>query len=438
MRIDRLDIQNFKRFEAQRLELHPQFTLLVGDNGVGKTSLLDALAVAAGVWLVKPPDSTLVNSGRNIAPNDIRLAAVREGDRAQFVECKPVIVDAQGIIADRPVSWRRQIREGGTRTTNADATQALEIIESVLRRGSDGEKIVCPVISYYGAGRAWLPSRERSGKVKLNGPARRWEAFYDCFDERIRIGDLHKWFHREVIAYVNRGAKWRPGYEVVKRAILQCVPDGNDLWYDGDRTELVVSIAGNAQPFGNLSAGQRMMVALVADIAIKAVTQNAFLLPPDELGPEDEPLPRLLRETPGVVLIDELDVHLHPKWQRRVVQDLTSIFPAIQFVATTHSPQTIGEVPREQIRLLTDQGIQQPSVAYGADSNWILDHVMGEATSRDPDIQALLDRIEDDLENGLLDDAEAKLKEVRKRVQGEDGEIIRLQSSLESLRLLGE
>ena len=73
------------------------------------------------------------------------------------------------------------------------------------------------------------------------------------------------------------------------------------------------------------------------DIAIKAVTQNAFLLPPNELGPEDAPLPRLLQQTPGVVLIDELDVHLHSKWQRHVIEDLRRTFPKIQFIGTTHS-----------------------------------------------------------------------------------------------------
>ncbi len=84
MRIDRIKIQNFKRFEEQTLELHPKFTLLVGDNGAGKTTLLDALAVAAAVWLVKVPDSTLAGSGRNILRNEIRLTNKKEGDR-QFV-----------------------------------------------------------------------------------------------------------------------------------------------------------------------------------------------------------------------------------------------------------------------------------------------------------------------------------------------------------------
>ena len=116
------------------------------------------------------------------------------------------------------------------------------------------------------------------------------------------------------------------------------VPEADDIWYDGDRKEIVLSIGGNAQPLSNLSAGQRTMLALVADIAIKAVTQNNYLVPPEKLTAEDEPLPRVLAHTPGVVLIDELDVHLHPKWQRWVVENLRGLFPRIQFIGTTHSP----------------------------------------------------------------------------------------------------
>lgn len=76
MRIDRLEIKNFKKFSDYTIDLHPQFTLLVGDNGTGKTTILDALAIAAGVWLVNFPDTTLNNSRRNILPSEIRLEAI--------------------------------------------------------------------------------------------------------------------------------------------------------------------------------------------------------------------------------------------------------------------------------------------------------------------------------------------------------------------------
>ena len=79
MRIDHISVRNFKKFAEQTAALHPRFTLLVGDNGSGKSSLLDALAVAMGIWLVKPPDSELLNSRRGILPEEIHLEAQKTG-----------------------------------------------------------------------------------------------------------------------------------------------------------------------------------------------------------------------------------------------------------------------------------------------------------------------------------------------------------------------
>ncbi|TKD12374.1 AAA family ATPase [Polyangium fumosum] len=439
MRIRTLGIDNFKRFAHLEFGLHPQFTLLVGENGAGKTSLLDALAVSLGIWLVHPPDTLVRNSGRNILRTEVRLEPSLEGDRIQFREQFPVIVFSLGQIGPvESVAWERVLGSGG-RTSSAGSKQALDIIGDMYKRDAAGEHVVLPVLAYYGAGRAWLPSNQRIQKdTKLHGPARRWAAFYDCFNERIRFGDLNEWFRREVTASASRKGRMRPGFEVVRRAVLGCVDGADDVWFDSDLDQIVLSIGGEAQPFDNLSAGQRMMFALVADLAIKAVTQNAFLLPPDELGPEDEPLPRLLRETPGVVLIDELDVHLHPRWQRRVAADLKRTFPAIQFVCTSHSPQVIGELKREEVRLLGAEGVTLPPVAFGADSNWILDHVMTGATSETKASRTLQRDVEDALAEGHLEAARGKLRELRALLDGETGELVRLESSLETLEALAE
>jgi len=135
------------------------------------------------------------------------------------------------------------------------------------------------------------------------------------------------------------------------------VPGADGIWYDADAKEVALSIHGNAQPFGNLSAGQRVMLALVADLAIRMVTQNNFLVPANELGPEDEPLPRVLAQTPGVVLIDELDVHLHPKWQRGVVEALRRVFPRVQFISTTHSPFIVQSLREDELINLQGQSV---------------------------------------------------------------------------------
>ena len=114
MRVDRLELRNFKKFAAFDLDLHRQFTLLIGENGAGKTSVLDALAVALGVWLVEPPDSTLINSRRGIYASEIRLESSRRGDRELFREAiGDVSVKATGQIVGRDnLVWERRIRHG--------------------------------------------------------------------------------------------------------------------------------------------------------------------------------------------------------------------------------------------------------------------------------------------------------------------------------------
>ncbi len=391
MRIDRLEIKNFKKFSDYTLDLHPQFTLLVGDNGTGKTTILDALAIAAGIWLVNSPDTTLNNSRRNILPSEIRLEAIESDTITQFIERKPVQIRAIGTINSQPVQWLRQIKTNGSRTSNTEAKQALEIISTLFQQVEAGAKIWLPIIAYYGAGRAWLPSNQRDPKATTHtSPARRWDAFYDCFEERIRIADLHTWFQKEAIASVNRQGQMRPGYKVVKFAILRCIPNADDLWFDPERSEIVVSIQGNPQPFSNLSAGQKMMVGLIADIAIKIVTQNASFLT-EESDRYNQRLPLILQQTSGLVLIDEIDVHLHPKWQHQVVKDLTNTFPSIQFVCTSHSPLVIGEVEASCIRVLepdreTGQVISTiPLASYGLDANRILEEQMG-ASERNKEV----------------------------------------------------
>lgn len=417
MRIDHLHLENFKKFAVQDINLHPNFTLLVGENGAGKTSLLDALAVASAVWLIEPPDASLKASGRNIMPNETRLVPVKEGDRTLFAREIPTVVQASGTL-DRQaeMKWTRKIRPGGVKMTNLDAKKAVRQIGELFKRVKSGEKVLCPVIAYYGAGRAWLASNQRVPKEEPNGPAERWAAFYDCFSERIRFGELHKWFKRETIARGNRQGRWRPGFDAVRRALLRCIPEADDFFFDSDLDGMVLSIAGNVQPFDNLSAGQRMMLAMVADLAIKCVTQNAYLIPADDLGPEDEPLPRVLKETPGVVLIDELDVHLHPSWQRRIAKDLMETFPSIQFICTTHSPQVIGELDKQHIRVIAEDGsVSMPSASYGLDSSRVLEEVMQTSERTDAEVVRLrnlalaLDQEDFAQAKKLIGEVEAKL-----------------------------
>ena len=372
MRIDRLELQNFKKFAEQTFEFPissdaatdaGSFHVLIGENGVGKTSILDGIAVALGVWLEKVPDSLLVTSRRRLTADQKHLTEAIEGDRTQIRQAPgDMSIYAKGRIQDHSgITWGQSLRAGTKNVTNAKSKMTLKLISEVYAKIQRGERVLLPIISYYGAGRAWMPHNQRKQlKAKSSSSSNRWEAFYDCLNDRIRLSDLNSWFRSEAIERGNRRGRYRTGFEVVLKAILGCVPGADGLYYDSDREEIVLSIDGNSQPFSNLSAGQRSLFALVADIAVKMVTQNNFLVPAEGLGPEDGALPRVLEKTPGVVLIDELDVHLHPKWQRGIVQNLRTVFPSIQFITTTHSPFIVQSL--RSYELINLQGQSGPEL----------------------------------------------------------------------------
>lgn len=435
MKINRLEIKNFKKFSDYTLDLNPQFTLLIGDNGTGKTSILDALAIAAGVWLVNSPDTTLNYSRRNILRSQIRLEAISIDSITQFIERTPTQIKAIGTINDQPIQWLRQIKENSSRTSNTESKEALNIISKLFKQVEAGEKIWLPIMAYYGAGRAGLPSNQRA--ITYTSPSRRWDAFYDCFEERISIPRLHTWFQKEAIASVKRQGQMRSGYKVVKFAILRCLPNANDLWFDGDRGEIVIAIDGQPQPFSNLSAGQKMMVALIADLAIKIVTQNAAFLP-EEIDIENQALPQILQQTSGLVLIDEIDVHLHPKWQRQVVDDLKTTFPAIQFVCSTHSPIITSEVEAKSIRFLEYEAENGgtistiPSESYGLDANRVLDELMG-ASERNKEVTQNLHKMFQLIDDEDFDMARQAMIPLITKIGDLDPEITRAQTLIKFL-----
>lgn len=410
MRIDRLTLQNFRKFKELTLDLHPQFTLLVGGNGSGKTTILDALAISLSV--------VSVGQVKDVAPKDLRLTPLKIADRTQFQEQRPASVKAFGQIgSSNGLEWEQVFNTGAQWNFGDNVHQSLSKL-----RDRDQTLVPWPLISFYGVTRASIPpARSTALNVSLN-LARRGDAYAHWLNERIDYEDLRRWFYRETAAAGANGGRKRPGYEVIRKAVLLCVPEADDLWFDVDYADLICSIDGQAQPLSNLSDGQRMLLAMVADIAVKAVTLNAHLLPADELGAEDEPIPRVLRDTPGVVLIDELDVHLHPSWQRRVAADLKRTFPSIQFVCTSHSPQVIGEVPPEQIRIIDGETVYSPEHSFGVDSSRILEEVMG-TKQRTESVDALLTKLARQISDDDFDGARATITEAEVKLGANDPEI---------------
>lgn len=351
MRIDLLTIRNFKGFEHRIFEFPRapktakragSFHLLIGENGSGKSSTLDALAVAVGIWHVARPTA----GWRAIRPGEARWQPIRHGDRMSFEPMLDPAIEAKGMIGQKEVGWIRTNKGTSTKTSNSAAQAALDEVNALLEKSrGDGIDVTLPVLAHYSAGRAWLPQKERVKGFPMNmKKGSRLDAYYYCLDGRIRDKELNLWFLYELLETSQRGRK-RDGFVAVENAVLNCLPGTSGLRFDSDRKEIVLLMRnGQEMPFYNLSDGQRATLALVADIAIKAVTLNPHLGKNAALS------------SPGIVMIDELDLHLHPKWQRRIIDDLKRSFPELQFICSSHSPFLIQSLKPGELIILQDGG----------------------------------------------------------------------------------
>lgn len=344
MRLETLRLKNFRGYEDQTFHLHPEFNLIIGENGSGKTSFLEGAAVAIGSWLLGFPG---VDS-RNIRKQDVRIT---RNDSGIGLPQHPVRIEATGDFQNTErCQWIRSIERDGGSSTRKDANQLKKIAdrarESVLKQNPE----VLPLIRYFGAGRLWESVRDTDGnalaKYKGMQPAELAKyskkvdkiLFNDEFsspfygyrmsvDKRCNSQDLIRWMASERNIELDEEES-SIALRLVYKAIESMMPEIESARYAIRLKELVLRLKNDGQrrTFDELSDGNRNIVAMAADLAIKAVMLNPHL------GD------KALELTPGVVLIDELDLHLHPRWQRRVIEDLRRTFPKVQFICTTHSP----------------------------------------------------------------------------------------------------
>ncbi|MBF0179919.1 MAG: AAA family ATPase [Magnetococcales bacterium] len=353
MRIDRLTLRNFKGFDSREFQFHPEFNLIVGRNGTGKTSILDALSVATGSWFLGVRDVL----ARHIRANEVLLkrheyknTTENEQDDSSIIlweSCFPCEITAHGRVQERDITWSRSLNSSRGRTTHGNASKIKELAFRSDQAIRNGEEIRLPLISYYGTGRLWPESREAytvsdPTKVASKEELSRLAGYWGSTDPRISASQLTRWIAQQSWITFQQYNRVPPIFLAIRHALISCIENATSIEFDAKLGEVVVEIDGVFQPFTNLSDGQRSMLAMVGDIAQKAAKLNPHL------GG------RVLRETLGVVLIDELDLHLHPRWQRRVIDDLRRTFPKIQFICTTHSPFLIQSLRSGEELIMLD------------------------------------------------------------------------------------
>jgi predicted ATP-binding protein involved in virulence len=426
VRLQKLHAMDLRGFENLALRFGPNLAILVGVNGSGKTTVLDSLAVLLSQ--VPAVLDSRGGHGRRLSDADVRLGAghVRAEVDVSFgpnLSSWAITYTRRGL-SPQSSSSLALLRESLAPVQQQLAERVLRETEqqpSKTKASSPRElpPLQLPLAVYYPVNRAVLdiPVRLRERhefaslsayEGALSGGGANFRRFFEWFrneedlENETRLEGDSAWEDR--------------GLRAVRKAIEGLLPGFKNPHVRRKPGRLVVTKGQVGFEVNQLSDGEKCLLALAGDLARRLALANT--------GPSD-PL-----EAEAVVLIDEVELHLHPGWQRRVIGALRRTFPNCQFIVTTHSPQVLASVPTEAVILLKDwAAFPSPAPTRGRDSNAILSEVM-EDDERPPEASQEINRIASLIDAGQYDQARSALEDLARAVSRHDSAVVRLRSLL--------
>ena len=401
-RFREIRIENYRCFDELTLPLEEDTTVLFAENGGGKTALLTALAMGLAVFQAGSPGTLKLDAQR-----DPRMRTLDEkGRRKPAGPCR--VTWTASVGESESVTWSTAVQPASGRATKR--LQAL--FEALERVRVPGER--WPLFAWYGVDRL---GRLRGRRRKVERTADRWEAYASALDPNLDEAPLLQWLKDETVGDMVRRQHDEPErffHTAVMEATVRATPGVTHSWYDPAAQGPMVRFEdGHAAPWSELSDGYHVFIALVADVARRAVMLNEF---DGAEAPE---------RVEGVVLIDEIDLHLHPRWQRTALPRLRDVFPKLQLIVTTHSPQVLSSVENRHVRRLIDGRLQEhPVFVEGRDTNAILREYM-RTDDRDERGAAELNRLHRAIDRGDRVEAERIHRELAERWGDNDPALIR-------------
>ena len=352
MKLQKATISNFKGIQACSLEFRPGFNLIKGENGKGKTSILEALAVGLGGYIAGIDGV----KARHFTKDEVRRVYSRVGegsyDVAYMLPTQVTLTvdmeDQNGIL-----SWTR----GMASIQAARSTLNPRTIARVAEQTANQKDERLPLLCYQSAARVWSQKRDKTEDL-FGNPYFRTIGYMDALFDASSVKLLLNWCLRmEQIAF-QKGKKIAE-YEAVKQAVSQfmdCIEGRgtHSFFYDKQAESLMYLENGAVLPISDLSAGYQSLIWMVFDLAYRMALLNPALT-------------NHIAETSGIVLIDELDMHLHPRWQWKVIDALRTTFPNVQFIAASHAPILFASAKDVWLIDIEGEEIQYSQSHYGID-----------------------------------------------------------------------
>ncbi len=374
------------------------FNALVGVNGAGKSTLLNAIALMLGRY------SSVIRTDR-VSTTTFDREQIKRG--ATFVQVTATISDTQRTPG--PVEWSLGVSRAGreTKTRLTNSSPLIAYGGAIARElSADPYLANLPIAVYYPAQRAILdiPVRVRGSvpfeqlgalEGSLTQTSRSFREFFSWFREREDLENEKR---------LDGAGERDPELTAVRRAIAGMLPGFENLRVKRSPLRMLINKGGLELQVDRLSDGEKSTLALAGDLARRLATANP--------GRENA------LEGDAVVLIDELELHLHPAWQREAVKRLSTTFPNCQFIVSTHSPQVLSEVNAEGIFLLRGGEILRTDQSRGRSSNLILEELMG-VPARPDWAREEIDRLYEAIDDEEFEAARDLLVKLEKKL-GED------------------
>lgn len=414
MEIKQLKLENIGRFRSLTLDLAPttafrsNVTVLIGNNGAGKTSILKSLATSLS-WFVARLRSD--KGSGNPIPEDVISN-----------EATTAAIDILLHNQETAYRWKlAKTRTGRKGTQQSQLSEASKLADEYRAQLSEHETTSLPLIAFYPVERVVLDIplkiKERHSFLQLDGYDNSlnqgvdFRRFFEWFRERedsenesVIPADVLKQLEKtldpsiwQTLQQQQASARDRQ-LTAVRVAIANFMPGFENLKVRRKpRLHMSIDKEGQTLNVLQLSQGEKSLMALVGDLARRLAMMNPTL---------ENPL-----HGDGVVLIDEVDMHLHPQWARSIIARLTNTFPNCQFVLTTHSPLVISDCKDVLVYSLDNGALTQVPSQYGQDANSVLLEVM-DTFVRNEDVTRRLNDLLDLIQARRLEEAQAALTEL--------------------------
>ncbi len=364
MRINDITIKNFRGFTEKVFTLNPNMNVVLGNNTTGKTTLLHAIQIALGAFL---QELTLVSGcSRNTKDSDIvRKYSVTTKSfqkqpekpsfevNASYIEGNYNFASKEYSCQEKNVKWLRLSSKNSRKNVGELKDMVAEMEQK--RREADITQItsVLPIMISFGASRL---ENNYNGAEKTKARASREEKAYKCaLDEKVDFKSAFDWIYR-FEKELDKNREFAGTDIAFLNALYDAIPAIKQVEIDRKNNEFTAEIqmAKDPEPYwltyDMMSDGFKSMINIVAEIAYRCIELNGFL-------GEDA-----VKKTPGIVMIDEIDLYLHPHWQQHILSDLQTAFPLIQFIVTTHSPFIVQSVKSPNVITLDgEKGNEDPN-----------------------------------------------------------------------------